>query len=124
MMSLWLLFVRTTYHNEINNPIRRRPNRRTPRPHRRRIDLRRIQPRDPLEAEPEKRIIQKEERHCRFRHLRLTRRRISYLLRISNQNCEHEVAEALAGGAQHHHFPTTPALDEGDGERAEDEVGD
>ena len=129
---LWCLFLlvsfvvggELTYHNKVNDPIRRRPHRRAPRPHRRTINLRRIQPRDTLEAESEKRIIQEKERHSGLRNLCLTRLGIPNLLRVANQDCEHEVAETLACCSQHHHFPTAPALDEGDGERAEDEVGD
>ena len=113
-----------TYHNEVNDPIRRRAHSRAPRPHRRTINLRRIQPRNPLKAESEKCIIQEEERHSGLRNLRLGCLGVSHFFGISDQDREHEVAETLACCAQHHHFPTAPALDEGDGERAEDEVGD
>ena len=109
-------------HHKVKNPIRRRPNRRALGPHAQAVNLRRIQPRHALHADPKEHIIQKEERHAPRRDLFLVR--VPGLLRVADQDRDDEVAEALAAAGEDHHVSPAPALDVWDADQGEEEVRD
>ena len=111
----------TPYH-EIENPIRSRPNRRTFRSHAQAVDLGRVQPGHALHANAEENIIQEEKRHGARCNLLLVR--VAGFLGIADQDRDDEVAEALAAACEDHHVPPPPALDVGDADQREEEVGD
>ena len=73
------------------------------------VSYSRIQPRYTLKSDPEEDVVEEEECHTCRSHLLLCL--VTWLLAETQQDGDHEVAEALPGCGIHDHLSSAPAFD-------------
>lgn len=109
--NMWRPALQPTH--EIEDPIRRRAQRRALCTHGQRVDLRRIQPRHTLPADAEEYVVQEEEGDGAFRPLATCVKADGEVLVIPDTDGDNGVAEELTRRGVHHHLASAPALDVG-----------